>query len=784
MQKYDVQQLLRQQKISLIQSILTIFLAVLLGISSTIIFEHYEDFLTNGLMFYSALIIIFLLIFIPIFHVLLHQNDSIKIKKEKFTILIILDLENNSIKPIQIPDYNFSVEFENKWKSVIGNNDEYIKKFKEAHSLNQNPTFIYSEYFYPSFDYKVITDLIQYLVLQKISLNKNQNKTKHGRYFNKWIPSFDFWFHNIIVKYLRKINFVDVYYKKKNALYELELFSDGKPIIFQLQQIQNNLFVQERHEKQIEYETEILKGEKHRDSYSLLPFYLFFPKGVELNLDKSDNSALNKIILSSKYGTLTIEFFDRWKYHSQKAFFYTNMKPGHRHHRYEEIFFELTVNLEIKKYAFFPLIGGSEGAVDEFFDWANQIIENLKKSYDWEYHEEHLTRDLFQRLNNQLDWHNWEDKIEYYSNFDDTENGNFQKILRKTISPHFEWRRNALNEIIEKKEEIPSDKLTIVVLRVLRLTYYNENVTRFKAVETIGKLSDKIPIELHENVIDRLIQLTDDEDDIVFKNSLESIESLFDYIDVNLKMKTVNKILHLFFNSELLSWKYLQSIKFFHNIYLNIMKNERERLENYYLEILKSNNNEIAHALRFFTGVRGSISNEKIKEVLEITLKIETFDSNLVSEILEFLASFSGIVPNELVLNYYEKLSSFLEHDDVQIRNQTIFYLRKLSRFLEILDETKKEILYQKIRKFAFSEDKVQRNMTLESLSFIAEHFTGKEEEIVEIIMNEIETIEGQFAFNDPLILSAFSCFEKLKEKIIDKSIKERVTNFQKKISN
>lgn len=107
MQKYDIQQLLRQQKISIYQSILTILLAVLLGLVTSVIFDKFSAFLSTDLPFIIATSILFLLIIGIILRVFLERNALIKVTKEKMTLLITLDKENKTIKPIKFNEYLF-----------------------------------------------------------------------------------------------------------------------------------------------------------------------------------------------------------------------------------------------------------------------------------------------------------------------------------------------------------------------------------------------------------------------------------------------------------------------------------------------------------------------------------------------------------------------------------------------------------------------------------------------------------------------------------------------------
>ncbi|VVB86575.1 Uncharacterised protein [uncultured archaeon] len=772
MQKYDVQQLLRQQKNSIYQSILTILLAVLLGLVTSIIFNEFSVFLSTKWISILAISIFFSLIITLLLMVFLDRKALIKVNKEKMTLLITLDKENKIIKPIKFNDYLFSVYFRDDWDLVVGKNNDYLNNFIQKHNLINKPYRDYQN----DFDYVVITDLIQYIILRKIS---EVNLSRKSKITTKWGDNFKNWFvrKTSRIKILRKINSIDNYYKELGALRNLNFFLHGTPtIIFQPKQIQENLFVKTIHAQQIEYEKQILDYNKIPGSFSYIPFYLNFPKGINFNLEKSTNSKLDKIVLTSKFGKITIEFYDKWNFSSQKAFMYTTMRPGHKHHPYEEVFFEMSIDIDIKKYAFFPLIGGDEDSVDDFLSWANQLIENLREFCDWNYFDEHTTRGLFQLLLNKFDLHNWEAEIEHYENFDDTDYGDIQRLLRYMHSPHFENRRDALKQIVEKKDIISIDQMGSVIRRILRLTYYEDTVTRFIAVETLGKLGDKIPCDLHKNIIDRLIKTIDDGDDIVNKSSIKSLGLLFAYVDLNLKKTIQEKIIEIYVSSETYNYQLEETFKL---IYPRIIQKEREKIEKNYLEVIKPYDRKLIYALRFYIGARDFISPDRIREVLNISLKMDTIDLQALPEYLRFIAICSKIVPDELLDNYYEKIFHFLDYPDLKIKRIATRLIS--SMFLERIDEIKKEKIYLKLKEYIKSRDDELKKISLESLAYTAEYFSGKEHEIADILLKEIESMD-QFRGQNIFPYIAKVCFDKIRAKITDELLLERIYTFQNEL--
>ncbi|MCK5642896.1 MAG: hypothetical protein KAJ19_18950 [Gammaproteobacteria bacterium] len=769
MQKYDVQQLLKQQKNSIYQSILTILLAVLLGISSSIFFELIPTSISDDLLLICASLIFSVLIIIPIFVVFRGRNKLIKIKKENMTLLVTLSHENNSIKPIKFNEYPFSVYFSDNWDSVIEKNGDYKNAFvNESNNLIDNSRQDDQN----DFKYKVITDLFQYNILRKISGN---NLSRKGRDSIGWSGRIQNWFIRRAnqIKILRKIKFIDKYCNRKEILEKLHFFSDGIPLVFQDEQIKENLFVKTIHAQQIEYENQILNEESNENAHMYIPFYLNFPTGINFNLEKSDKSKLDKIVLESKYGKVTIEFHDRWNFSSQKTFMYTTMRPGKLHHNYKEYYTEMSIDLDIKKYAYFPLIGGDEESVDEFYSWANQLIEDLRLFCDWNYFENNVTRETFQQIFNKLDYQDLENKIENYNNFKDTKYGEIQRLLRHTISPHFEYRKHAIKKIVEQKNEISIYQMESVILRMLRLTNYEDTVTKFMATEALGDFEKKIPTNLHENVVGRLIELTEDGEIAVETNSIKSLSKLFFYVDVDLKRLIQEQIIQLYLRNLSIDYVCVEALK---SIYPHIILNERQKFEEKYLEILMANDADLIDALKFYVGIRDYISPIQVKDVISATLDIDTRDLSILDQYLRFIDFFSDKMSNSLLLNYYEKIISFLEHDDLKIKEKTLHFL-ELRSFIDCLDAVGKENIYTKIENFTRSNDEELKHTSTETLAKVGEYFTGKEEEITEILFEKIETDPYNSQDSFPYLVKDY--FDKIKSNIDNTSLLERIDKFQ-----
>jgi hypothetical protein len=92
----------------------------------------------------------------------------------------------------------------------------------------------------------------------------------------------------------------------------------------------------------------------------------------------------------------------------------------------------------------------------------------LKKSCDWEYYQQNITRDTLVNIENKIDYHRRESNIEYYDNFNDNNEGKTKRLMRLLLSQEFEYKKAALKEIEKIKDQIPADLLESVILRILR----------------------------------------------------------------------------------------------------------------------------------------------------------------------------------------------------------------------------------------------------------------------------------------------------------------------------
>jgi hypothetical protein len=250
MRTYDVQELLRQQKNSIIEHILTIILAVILGLCSSMIFDGITNDQPLNSLWLPSIIIIILLFFVltPVFI----DKNLIKVKEELITALFCLNLDKNP-QLISFEEYPFSIQTEYDWRSLVRADDKITEQFKKAHENSMN----YNE----GFDYILITDLLQYFILRNISSysRTKPNLLKFKPITRNIIERKLLEFLNYSTKYriselLNNFNIIHKKYIKLDKINTLKLFIHGIPLVCLPKEVQNNLFITTLHRKQAEYE--------------------------------------------------------------------------------------------------------------------------------------------------------------------------------------------------------------------------------------------------------------------------------------------------------------------------------------------------------------------------------------------------------------------------------------------------------------------------------------------------------------------------------------------------
>ncbi|AKJ40148.1 hypothetical protein [Methanosarcina barkeri] len=796
MRTYDVQELLRQQKNSIIEHILTIILAIILGLCSSMIFDGIiNDQPLNSLWLPSIIIIILLfVVLIPVFI----DKNLIKVKEELITALFCLDL-GKDLKLIPFEEYPFSVQTEYDWRSLVRADDKITEKFKKAHENSMN----YNE----GFDYILITDLLQYFILRNISSysRKKPNLLKFEPIARNIIERKFLEFLNYSTKYriselLNNFNIIHKKYIKLDKINTLKLFIHGIPLVCLPKEVQNNLFITTLHRKQAEYEKIIIetgaigKGE-NISYYSYFPLELNFPDYISIKFEGSNDSRINKIILTrKKVGKLIIDFHDRWGYSSIRALSLTLGRPGNRDRNFEEIFFEISADLYIRKYAYFPLIGGGEEKTDEFFSWANELIEKLKESCDWDYYQQNITRNTLAKIKNNLDYHIRESNIEHYYNFSDNEEGEIKKLLRLLLNPGFEYRKIAFENIEKFKDHIPADQLEHVILRILRLFKYPDGSTQNLATKALECFLTDIPNTLYEKVVKESLELTNSQYDNVKFRSLKNLEKLYMSItDEKLKEKIENRIISVYSSKD-------ENITLLHyhaiinHFYPCIDPIKKDKFEEKFIQIIRSQDKDsIDSSFIFFTFVIELISEKKVKEVFDLSSQIRIYELQVqsIENYLSFLASISKVVSSESlensllepIIRHFKILDSFIvsEHWNIKNKSKIIKKLYVIKPFLNLLRADQKEVIYTHlILLLLTTQDKDLKFNSLDTICSIADTFPGRENDIARILL---ENVDPKYEKID-IAFSVMSALENIKSKITDQVLMENASTFIQSIKN
>jgi hypothetical protein len=690
MQKYDVEQLLKQQKDSVYQSIATILVAFSVSITASIFLVHYSKFASSNNAFYIVIFLVVFLLLIPVIKFLIYRNDYVTAKKEKMTLLFTFEKTNDSLKLTKFNDYPFSIFTADYWNNFLQINDN-SNKVTTSHRKSSR---MYSDV---SFFDKATYDLIFYSILRTISTNDSRSFFKKD--YLDWI-------------------------------------------IYQDESIKNNLFVKSIHSKQIEYEELSRDGMKIKGAYSYLPFSLNFPYDIEFELEKSDNLSIPKIILKNDIIRVTINFKEETCF--DKSFVYTSMKPGNRNKFYDERCFMMSTEFDINKYAFFK---AKESEVDNFWNWANDLIVNLKKFCDWEHYEEKFQRSQIQDLSNKLDAMKREINLEHYFNFEDNPHGRVKKLLRYTIHPDFfEYRRDAIDQIVDIKNEIPEDLIEDVIHRMLLLINYNEGVTSFKAAEALGNLRDIIPINLHQDVVNALIEIVDNDDlkneekAITKKYSVRSLVLLYPFILPSLKKKIHDTIIKNYVSNTQTSSDSCELSQAIISIYDLIPTNYKEQYEEmYYNKNLSSSQDlEVIHGLKFFAVVSPFIEIDKRREIIIKLLKINPNHLDLLVEYLNALASLWYKIPNEFIEEIFAKIYPLLVSDNREYRIKVIKRFLINPSFIDNLGIDKKSKIFEKLVEYSTSEHGDLKWVSLDSLTIIIKFLPGNEDKIANLLLDEI----------------------------------------------
>lgn len=713
MQKYDIEQLLKQQKDNVFQSIKTVFVALILSITASIILIQFSDVASSKVTLYVLILAVAILLIHPLLNFLIHRNDYVTVKKEKMTLLFAFENTSNCPKLIKFNGYPFSIHTADDWTKFI-QIDENCKKIKS--SYNQLRTIYGDEPFFE----KAVFDLVLYTILMRISNNR---------------PNFFF---------------------TKDYL---------NWIIYQDQAIKNNIFVNLVHSEQIEYE-KLSRDGIEIGAWTYIPFNLTFPHDIDFQLEKTDKTQIPKIILKNDIIRITINFDKEACF--DKTFAYTLLKPGNRFKSYDEKCFVMTIEFEIKKYSFFKI---KEREVDQFWSWGDGLIEDLKEFCDWQYYEGNFQRSQIQEILNKLGYMSWEMRIENYHNFEDNPHGKVKKLLRYTISPIFEQRRDAIGHIVNMKNEIPTDLTETVVNRLLSLATGIHNDTGFKAAEALGNMGDIIPTNLHENVVNALIKILGDKDTdehrgLIKEHSIQSLVLLFSIVSPLLKKKICDTIIKAYISSTQYSRYKYELSNALDEIYVNIPPSDQKQYETEFFQkiSLSSSDTELISGLKFYAVVAAFISTETTKKVITTLLQINPSDTDVLDDYLNTLANLWATVKNELIDEIFTKVYSLLVHNEPEFRIKVINRFLHNSFFVEYLNiEQKDKILHQLIE-YSNAENENLKNLSLESLAQLSLEFSGHEDEITNLLLDSIQNVNlppGNF-FWDYIII----CFDKISDKV------------------
>ena len=163
---------------------------------------------------------------------------------------------------------------------------------------------------------------------------------------------------------------------------------------------------------------------------------------------------------------------------------------------------------------------------------------------------------------------------------------------------------------------------------------------------------------------------------------------------------------------------------------------------------------------------------------MEYSLNIDLTNNEIIGEYLILLAFLSKKIPNYLIDLYYDKVYFLLTDGETNVKILVINILISSSLFIERLDMTQRESIFLILKEYTKCEDSNLKSISLKGLANIAEYLSGKEDQIAEILLNEIENV-GIEELNNDLTYYMVHCFEKIYKRVRDDSILTKIDKFQ-----
>jgi hypothetical protein len=503
--KYTFEELLRQQRDTIVQGCLTVIYAVAFGVGANQVFQSLIDW-KFGWPFWLTLGVWVLFLLYPLYRVLQAQKTKLVVKVMSFRALLLFDQESEHHEPIQMPNYDLSIWANNHWKQVFSTNQQLRQSYFDSEAQQMN---VYS--YRQDFDYQVQIQYLEYAVLRqfcKLGRSSRSKAERQPRGVMTWLRQVAYPLllaQRGIQRLLYRFPHWRERYRQANIAAQVAFHFGNYPITSLPDGVRNNVWLQAVHGAQQHYEEHLLAG-KDLWSWSFTPFNLAFPFKTGISHQVTDEG--RRITFATKYGELSLIIRETgWAksgFLKESVYYAPKLRP--LDHPYRESTFEVTVSFAINQ--FHGLWPRHSDEFSTYYDWAQAKMQELEDKLSWDKYRTSVMRDDFRRLEHAFGWHDAQAQIEMLHNFPETAQGRAAKYLRWTRSFVWEHRRDGLKGLIDMADEMPNALVEEIILRLLQMSkmQYDDSVTPWRTVEALGVYGQRVRPPLAHRVYERLCE--------------------------------------------------------------------------------------------------------------------------------------------------------------------------------------------------------------------------------------------------------------------------------------
>lgn len=503
MDKYTFEELLRQQRDTIVQGCLTVIYAVVFGVGANQVFQSLIDW-KFGWPFWLTIGVWVLFLLYPLYRVLRAKKTKLVVKDMSFRALLLFDQEAEHHQPIQMPNYDLSIWANNHWKQVFSSNQQLRQSYFDSEAQQMN---VYS--YQQDFDYEVQIQYLEYAILHQFcdwvrpSEGTVERQPRDAMTWLRQAASPLLSVRRRIRRLLYRFPYWRERYRHANIAAEIAFHSGPYPIMSLPEGVRINVWLQAIHGAQQHYEEQLLAGEELL-SWSFAPFRLAFPFKTRISHQVTGEG--RRITFTTKYGELSLIIRETgWAksgFLRESVYYVPHLRP--LRHPYRESTFKVTVSFSINQ--FHGLWPWHSDEFSTYYDWAQAKMQELEDKLSWDKYRTSVMRDDISRLERAFRWHDAQAQIEMLRNFPETVEGRVAKHLRWTRSFVWKHRRGGLKGLIDMADKVPDALVEEVILRLLQMSkmQYDDSVTPWKTVEALGVYGPRVRPPLVHRVYERL----------------------------------------------------------------------------------------------------------------------------------------------------------------------------------------------------------------------------------------------------------------------------------------